>query len=260
MDARVWVVIPTYNEAENDRADRAGDRAELERLVPGEHRILVVDDGSPDGTGELADGLAARARDRRSPSSPREDGPRPRVSGGLRAGARPRRRARLRDGRRLLARPALPGRAAGGSPGRRPGARLPLRRRRRGARLGPAAEDRSAAAEAPTRARSSASMSTTSRAASSASAARYSRRSIWRASAPRVTGSRSRSPTARSRRDSGSRRCRSCSATAPRHQQDVRSDRARGNVDGPGAAPDRPRRPANARDTADADLTGEISP
>ena len=59
MGARVWVVIPTYNEAETiDRIVRATD-AELERVVPGEHRILVVDDGSPDGTGALADALAA---------------------------------------------------------------------------------------------------------------------------------------------------------------------------------------------------------
>jgi dolichol-phosphate mannosyltransferase len=58
MPARIWVVIPTYNEAETiDPIVRATD-AELERLVPGEHRILVVDDGSPDGTGELAEALA----------------------------------------------------------------------------------------------------------------------------------------------------------------------------------------------------------
>ena len=59
MGARVWVVIPTYNEAETiDRIVRATD-TELERLAPGEHRVLVVDDGSPDGTGELAEALAA---------------------------------------------------------------------------------------------------------------------------------------------------------------------------------------------------------
>jgi dolichol-phosphate mannosyltransferase len=58
MDARVWVVIPTYNEAVNvERIVRAA-LAELERLVPGEYRILIVDDDSPDGTGEIADGLA----------------------------------------------------------------------------------------------------------------------------------------------------------------------------------------------------------
>ena len=49
------VILPTYNEREN-----------LERIVPavlaalpGAH-VLVVDDGSPDGTGALADGLAGR--------------------------------------------------------------------------------------------------------------------------------------------------------------------------------------------------------
>jgi dolichol-phosphate mannosyltransferase len=59
MDARVWVVIPTYNEVMTvERVVRAVD-AELERLVPGEHRILIVDDNSPDGTGQLAGQLAA---------------------------------------------------------------------------------------------------------------------------------------------------------------------------------------------------------
>jgi dolichol-phosphate mannosyltransferase len=58
MPARVWVVMPTYNEAVNiDPIVRAAS-AELERLVPGDHRVLVVDDGSPDGTGEIADALA----------------------------------------------------------------------------------------------------------------------------------------------------------------------------------------------------------
>jgi dolichol-phosphate mannosyltransferase len=46
------VVMPTYNEREN-----------LERVVSGVrhlgHDVLIVDDASPDGTGELADDLAA---------------------------------------------------------------------------------------------------------------------------------------------------------------------------------------------------------
>lgn len=57
MGARVWVVIPTYNEAMNVEAIIRAVSAELERLVPGEHRILIVDDNSPDGTGRLADDL-----------------------------------------------------------------------------------------------------------------------------------------------------------------------------------------------------------
>lgn len=49
-----WVVLPTYDEAENIGPISA---AILEAL-PGA-TLLVVDDGSPDGTGELADALAA---------------------------------------------------------------------------------------------------------------------------------------------------------------------------------------------------------
>ncbi|HWF56670.1 MAG TPA: polyprenol monophosphomannose synthase [Solirubrobacteraceae bacterium] len=59
MSARVWVVIPTYNEADNvERIVTATDR-ELGQLEIGGHQILIVDDNSPDGTGELADRLAA---------------------------------------------------------------------------------------------------------------------------------------------------------------------------------------------------------
>jgi dolichol-phosphate mannosyltransferase len=50
----VWVILPTYNEAENLERIVA---AVLERL-PESRRILIVDDNSPDGTGEIADGLA----------------------------------------------------------------------------------------------------------------------------------------------------------------------------------------------------------
>ncbi|HVD28174.1 MAG TPA: polyprenol monophosphomannose synthase [Mycobacteriales bacterium] len=51
---RVLVVIPTYNEAAN--LERVVGR--LRAAVP-EADALVVDDGSPDGTGDLADRLAA---------------------------------------------------------------------------------------------------------------------------------------------------------------------------------------------------------
>jgi dolichol-phosphate mannosyltransferase len=57
--APAWVILPTYNEAEN-----------LERIVaailehlPEPRHVLVVDDNSPDGTGPLADRLAASEED-----------------------------------------------------------------------------------------------------------------------------------------------------------------------------------------------------
>jgi dolichol-phosphate mannosyltransferase len=54
----VWVVVPTYNERENLEPIVRAVRTELDRCAP-EHTVLVVDDNSPDGTGELADRLAA---------------------------------------------------------------------------------------------------------------------------------------------------------------------------------------------------------
>jgi dolichol-phosphate mannosyltransferase len=63
MAARNWIVIPTYNEAMNVEAIVRATSAELERVAPGDHRILIVDDQSPDGTGQLADALAAELAD-----------------------------------------------------------------------------------------------------------------------------------------------------------------------------------------------------
>src|SRR5829696_5477591 len=54
MDGSVWVILPTYDEADNLDAVVGGVRA----AVP-EADVLVVDDNSRDGTGELADALAA---------------------------------------------------------------------------------------------------------------------------------------------------------------------------------------------------------
>jgi dolichol-phosphate mannosyltransferase len=49
-----WVVVPTYNEADNLRPLSAAVLAALPDAT-----ILVVDDSSPDGTGRIADELAA---------------------------------------------------------------------------------------------------------------------------------------------------------------------------------------------------------
>jgi dolichol-phosphate mannosyltransferase len=55
-----WLVLPTYNEAENIEAIVTAAAAVLERAVGGsDYRILIVDDSSPDGTGDIADRLAA---------------------------------------------------------------------------------------------------------------------------------------------------------------------------------------------------------
>ena len=59
-----WVVLPTYNERENLPTVVALARAALATLRPaGRRHVLVVDDASPDGTGELADALAREHAD-----------------------------------------------------------------------------------------------------------------------------------------------------------------------------------------------------
>jgi dolichol-phosphate mannosyltransferase len=59
MCARIWVVIPTYNEAANVEGIVRAAMTELGRVAGEDYRILVVDDNSPDGTGAIADSLAA---------------------------------------------------------------------------------------------------------------------------------------------------------------------------------------------------------
>lgn len=54
MTERIVVIVPTYNELESLEPLLGRVRQHLPAA-----RVLVVDDGSPDGTGELADRLAA---------------------------------------------------------------------------------------------------------------------------------------------------------------------------------------------------------
>jgi dolichol-phosphate mannosyltransferase len=63
MSGEPWLILPTYNEAENIEAivSAAGEvlAGATERpSFGGRFRILIVDDGSPDGTGEIADRLS----------------------------------------------------------------------------------------------------------------------------------------------------------------------------------------------------------
>ena len=52
-------MIPTYNEAVNVEGIVRAAATELDRVAGADYRILIVDDNSPDGTGAIADSLAA---------------------------------------------------------------------------------------------------------------------------------------------------------------------------------------------------------
>jgi dolichol-phosphate mannosyltransferase len=56
--ASLWVIVPTYNEADTIERLLRSIAAVLAHAQPGAHRILVVDDGSPDGTGAIAERVA----------------------------------------------------------------------------------------------------------------------------------------------------------------------------------------------------------
>jgi dolichol-phosphate mannosyltransferase len=58
MSGEPWLILPTYNEIENLEAIVAAAAKALAGAAPDGFRILVVDDGSPDGTGRLADRLS----------------------------------------------------------------------------------------------------------------------------------------------------------------------------------------------------------
>ncbi len=92
MDGSVWVILPTYDEAENLEAVVGGIRA----AAPEAH-ILVVDDNSPDGTGGLADAMARSDAALHVLHRPGKSGLGARLHGRLRARAR--RRARTTSSR-----------------------------------------------------------------------------------------------------------------------------------------------------------------
>jgi dolichol-phosphate mannosyltransferase len=54
-----WLILPTFNEAENLELIVTAAHEVLRAASPDGFRILVVDDDSPDGTGRIADRLAA---------------------------------------------------------------------------------------------------------------------------------------------------------------------------------------------------------
>ncbi len=58
-----WLILPTYNEAENLERIVTAALGVLNDAAPDGHRVLVVDDGSPDGTGAIADRLASERPD-----------------------------------------------------------------------------------------------------------------------------------------------------------------------------------------------------
>jgi len=59
MPGEPWLILPTYNEAENIKPMLSAAGDVLAAAAPDGFKILVVDDGSPDGTGDLAEEMAA---------------------------------------------------------------------------------------------------------------------------------------------------------------------------------------------------------
>jgi dolichol-phosphate mannosyltransferase len=75
-----WLVLPTYNERENIEALVGAVR----QMLPAAAHVLIVDDNSPDGTGEIADRLAAENENVSVLHRPRKEGLGPAYVAGFR--------------------------------------------------------------------------------------------------------------------------------------------------------------------------------
>ena len=113
----VLVVIPTYNERDNIESIVT----RLHAALPKAH-VLVVDDGSPDGTGDIADELAKNDADGRVHVMHRteKNGLGAAYVAGFRWGLDRDYAVLVRDGRRRLARAGGPAADAGRADRRRP--------------------------------------------------------------------------------------------------------------------------------------------
>ena len=76
----ICICLPTYNERENLEAMVSA----LGEVLPEDSRILVIDDNSPDGTGEIADRLAAERGNVEVLHRPRKEGLGPAYLAGFR--------------------------------------------------------------------------------------------------------------------------------------------------------------------------------
>ena len=59
MPPAVWVIVPTYDEADSIEPLLRSVAAVLAEAAPHDHRILVVDDDSPDGTAAIVERVGA---------------------------------------------------------------------------------------------------------------------------------------------------------------------------------------------------------
>lgn len=84
MPGPAWLILPTYNEAENIEAIVRAALPPLAAAAPGGFRVLVVDDSSPDGTGRIADRLAGEIDEVEVLHRARREGLGPAYLGGFR--------------------------------------------------------------------------------------------------------------------------------------------------------------------------------